>query len=554
MSQRAGVFGRASVRPGSPVFALVIALALLGLVAVAAVAYATRIGPWAYSDGAGYVMLARNVLAGRGLGLMRASGEFQPLSMHPPLYPLSLVAIGLTGVELLPAARWLDAVLFVIAIITMGAIIYYVSRMVWLAVAAAAVALVTPSLVSIYTGTLSEPLYFAASLGSLFLLLLCFNSVRRGILVTAALLAGLSVVTRYLGVAFVGACALGLLLFADGNRRRRLLDTALFAGLAAIPTVLWLAWINALEGSDAPRQWILDVTGLWERTEPIRGGLVAEFWNWIPFANTVDTVPYRYQLGILVIIGVALVALLLVTIRKLRNDRSMQLRRLPAWQLICVMGVFTLTYIVLLSGVFLFGRPPLDAADIDQRILTPVYLALLLTVFALVPLALRAWPGTRWGLGVPIILTLMVVAWYAPQSWRTLEGLRAAGGGYVSQNWLNSETVRSARALPEDVSIISNESTALMFHLDRPAYDVPELIRAEAQLISARFGDGETGEERIFREEGAALILFDSVYWQLRGVYDQNADARLDAMTEGLEVFAELSDGAIYFYPDQTEP
>jgi len=527
---------------------------LLLLVAVSAAAaaivlYATNVAPWAFSDGAGYLMLARNVLSGQGLGLMRASGEFQTLSMQPPLYPLSLVALGLTGVELLTAARWLDVALFVIAIAMVATIIYYVSRRVWLGVAAAAVALATPSLVTLYTGTLSEPLYFAASLGSLLLLLLYFDSVRRRILVVAAILAGLTVVTRYLGVAYVGAGVLGLLLVGSGTRWRRLLDTALFAGLAALPTVLWFAWINAQEGSAAPRQWIWDFTGLWARMEPIRGGLVAEFWDWIPFANAADAVPYRYQLGILVVVGAALAALLLTSATRLRGDSSISLRRQSAWQLICLMGIFTLAYIAVLSGVFLFGRPPLDAADIDQRILTPVYFGVLLSAFALVPLLRRAWPQKRWVMAAPLILTALALAWFIPRSWRDIQRLHATSAGLTAQSWMSSETMESARSLPEAISIITNESTALMFHLDRPSYDVPELLRVEPQSEFLRFGDGEAGEERIFREDGAALILFDSVYWQLRGVYDEQADARLASMVEGLDLYADLRDGAIYFYP-----
>jgi 4-amino-4-deoxy-L-arabinose transferase-like glycosyltransferase len=511
--------------------------------------YATRLGPWAFSDGAGYVMLARNVVAGRGLGLMRASGDFQPLSMHPPLYPLSLVALRLTGVELLTAVRWLDAVLFALTIAIVGLMIFYVSRMTWLALGAAVVTLVTPAMTEIYTGALSEPLFFVAGLGSALLLVVFFDTRRRWMLVVAGLAAGMAVLTRYLGVAYVGTGIVGLLIFGVREWKRRVVDTAIYAILATIPTVIWLAWANSQSGANAPRQWIWDLSGLWDRAEPIRGGLVAEFWKWIPFVSGIEAVAYRYRLGLLAIIALAFVLTLIFTIRRLWRTEGGAVRRDPALRLVGLMVLFIGGYLMILSIVFLFGRPPLDAADIDQRILTPVYLALLLSVFALVPLVLRAWPGSRWGLGVPIVLTLLAIVWFAPQSWRSLEHLRAASGGYMSQSWLNSETVQSARTLPGGISIISNESTALMFHLDRPAYDVPELIRAEPQSEFLRFGDGEAGEERIFREDGAAFILFDSVYWQLRGVYDEQADTRLASMVEGLDLYADLNDGAIYFYP-----
>ena len=549
MSQRAERLVRSRVHPASPVMALVIGLGLLGMVATAAVGYATRIGPWAHSDGVGYIMLARNMLAGRGLGLMRASGEFQSLSMHPPLYPLSLVAVGLTGAELLTAARWLDAALFTISVVMVGIIVFYVSRMAWLGVAAAAIFLLTPSLVTIYTGAMSEPLYFAMSLASLCLILFYFNSGRLSTLAAAAILAGLTVVTRYLGVTFVAAMVAGLLLFGEKDRRKRLLDMGLFVGLAAVPVVVWFAWINTQAGSDAPRQWLWDMTDLWARTEPIRGGLVSEFWDWIPFAKSIDAVPYRYQLRILIVAGFGFTTILLITARKIRSKSSLDLKRDPAWQLISIMTIFTLAYLVLLSGVFLFGRPPLDASDIDQRILTPVYVAILLSAFALVPLFLRAWPERRWVMASSLILIALVFAWFSPRSWVEIRRLNASSDGLTGRTWLASETLESARTLPANISIITNESTAMMFHNDRPSYDVPELLRAEPQLEFLRFGDGQAGEERIFREEGAALILFDSVYWQLRGIYDERAEARLESMVDGLELYADLRDGAIYFYP-----
>ena len=549
MSIRVRAVVRANLHPASPMLILVVALGLLGLIGVAVVAYATRIEPWAFSDGAGYIMLARNMLAGRGLGFMRASGEFQHLSWHPPLYPLSLVAIGLTGVELLTAARWLDAALFVVAIVSVGSVIYYVSRLVWLSVAAAAVTLATTSLVVIYAGTLSEPLYFAASLGILMLLLIYFGSSQRWMLIAAAALAGLTVVTRYVGIAFVAAGLPAILLFAHGQRQKRFLDAAAFVAIAALPTILWLGWLSAQGGSNAPRQWSWNLSDLWARTEPVRGGIVAEFWNWVPFANAVDAVPYRYQLGILATIGVVLSVLTFLMVRTLRRKNSLKLRRVSAWQLLSINALFITIYLAVLTGVFLFSQPPPSAADIGQRILTPVYLATLLSAFALVSLVRQTWPKNSWMMVAPLILTALLLAWFIPQSWRQIQRLHDTSAGFTSQTWMNSETMENARSLPDEVSIITNESTAMMFLLDRPSYDVPELLRGEAQSEFLRFGDGKAGEERIFREDGAALILFDSVYWQLRGVYDEQAGTRLASMIDGLVQYADLSDGAIYFYP-----
>jgi hypothetical protein len=87
-----------------------------------------------------------------------------------------------------------------------------------------------------------------------------------------------------------------------------------------------------------------------------------------------------------------------------------------------------------------------------------------------------------------------------------------------------------------------------MLHLDRAAYDLPEIQRAERLPNFDRFGDGNTPEERVFREEGAALVLFDSIRGQLYGIYREDAESRLEVLTQGLQLYLAGNDGAIYFY------
>ena len=528
---------------------LYLGLGLLAIAAVVIVAYATRVQPWAFSDGAGYVMLARNVLSGRGLGLMRASGDFQPLSMHPPLYPLSLAAIGLSGAELLMAARWVDALLFALTITIVGITIHRVSRNVWLAMAAGAVTLVTPSLVGLYTGTMSEPLSFVLGLGGFLSLLIYFNSGQRGWLVLAGVAAGAAVITRYLAIAYVGAGFVCLLIFGAMKLKRRGIDSVIFAAVSAVPTFVWFAWVNAQSGAVAPRQWQLDLSSLWARTEPLRGGVIAELWTWIPFAAAIDAVPYRYQLGVVVLVVLAIGSVLLLALRQLHRRGESALRELVAVQSSGLQVAFIAIYMGILSVVFLFGRPPLDAGDIDRRILTPVYLAAILLLFSAVALAQLAWPRRRWVIPATLIITLLAITWFWPSSIREIRELNQRSRGYTSLTWLYSETVQSAAELPAGIPLITNESTAIMFYLDRAAYDIPELLRGERVVDFPRFGDGDFGEERIFREERAALVLFDSAYWQFRAVYDQDTDQRLQRLTEGLELHADLADGAIYFFP-----
>src|SRR3972149_900417 len=90
----------------------VLTMLLLGLVGWFLVYYATAWGPWAFSDAAGYVTAARNLVAGDGIGSFKPNGEFSPTTSHPPLYVLTIGLVSQLGFEPLEAARVTDVVLF----------------------------------------------------------------------------------------------------------------------------------------------------------------------------------------------------------------------------------------------------------------------------------------------------------------------------------------------------------------------------------------------------------------------------------------------------------
>ena len=93
---------------------------LFSLIGAGIMFFATRWGPWAYSDGVGYIVNARNLIRGDGMGLWRASGRFVLTSHHPPLYILTLASLGVFGVDPLTTARGLSVLLFALMILVIG--------------------------------------------------------------------------------------------------------------------------------------------------------------------------------------------------------------------------------------------------------------------------------------------------------------------------------------------------------------------------------------------------------------------------------------------------
>ncbi len=88
----------------------------------------------------------------------------------------------------------------------------------------------------------------------------------------------------------------------------------------------------------------------------------------------------------------------------------------------------------------------------------------------------------------------------------------------------------------------------ILLHADQWPHGIEELSRLEPLSVFTRYGDGDGERQRLFREDGAALVLFNSAFDQFSSLYPQRSQERLEALTDGLNVYSEGNDGAIYFY------
>ena len=530
------------------------ALAFAGLAGSLLVAYATRWGPWAFSDGAGYIILARNLLRGRGLGLMRASGEFHPLSLHPPLFPLTLAAFGFAGADLAEVARWLNAALFGITIVLGGVLVYRATGRRWLGPSAGLTLLASPLLVYLFSGAMSEPLFFVLTLGSLIALQGYTRRRERIYLVAAGIASGLALITRYPGVALLAPGVVAILASRARDWKGKAVDCSLFVGLAGAPMLAWLGWLSAQPGADPPRQWTWDLTDLLSRVRPVVEGVGYALWDWLPFSGWASDRSIPFKQALLALIVVVVVALTVLAYLRLRSGLPRTWHSDPSVLLGLLLGTFALAYFGQLTFTYLFSLPALDPSDIDQRILAPILVAIGLYLFVLAELLMRSATSRRWLAIVPSGLLLLYAAWFLPQAWNIASSLHQAGAGYTSQSWRSSPTIAALQALPTQTPIITNESAAVMLWLDRPAYDFRMPAADQPGSALDRFGDSADELASIFREQGAALVLFNSISAQLAGSYgEEGAGTRLAALTQGLELFARLEDGQVFFYPIEEE-
>ena len=522
---------------------------LEAVIGASAVIYATHWGPWAHSDSAAYILSARNLLGGLGLGQLRASGRFVIGGGHPPLYPLVLGLAGLGGMDLISAARWLDVVLFSATIIITGFALYSLTRSPWLTLLVSSLMLTSPVLLNHFSGAMSEPLFFSLGLASLFLTLGFLQGGRRTLLILAALAAGLAFLTRYAGFAFVLTGAVGVTFRRSDSRRRRLSNLAIFALISVLPVLGWLTYLSIQPDAGPPRQFALPAGNLWDGTQSLRGILVDAFWGWIPFSSRLPTLSYRSKLAILAFIAAAFATPF--ALAKFRSWKAENRKTSPDSFLRVggLFALFLLSYVLVLAFTLTFTQNP---PDIDHRVVSPLRLGSVIAFLSVYYGVVRLWPERKLLQILPVAAAFLVVVSSLPASIKFVSDLHLNGLGYTSRRWQSSKTIVDIGEIPAEIPIITNESAAVALLANRPAYDIPELMSDEPLMVFSGFGDDTEDEiHRIFREEGAALVLFDSVYWQMLPRYGEETDLRLEALTQGLRLYSRPWDGAIYYYePD----
>lgn len=520
------------------------ALVLLALLAAAQVIYATRLGAWVESDSAVYLAAARNLLAGDGLRVLQPSGK--AATLMPPLYSLTLASLGALGVDLLAAARWLNVVLIFAAILLFGWICLTFSRTRWLALPGALLLAVFPPVIDLYSGMMTEALYLTLMLFGFGALLAYFVRGTRGWLAAAALTAGLGAVTRFVGVVFLPAGALAVLLLARQPLKRRLGDLLLFSVVSILPVAVWAIWLYFNPDSSpalGSPQW----TNPWAYLAPVRNGIFQTLWSWLPFGHLRDTKLLRA--------GTLLVLVLLPALAGLGAWRLLG-KRLRGWLddpdarlaglAVISLGCFFIGFIL----IFLFRNPP---QDVNTRTLLPLFPLLLLLLLATISLGLRLTRGAgrivaQLSAG---ILLVACCAGYLPANLATARTLHADGRGYITAAWQNSATIQALRDVPEGLTLISNENGALLFFTGRTALEISERFRKEPLAEFTRFGDDPADEaQALFRQGKAVLVVFrQQLYWQLEPLYGDRTDERIGGLLAGLKPVFEGPDGGIYLYP-----
>jgi hypothetical protein len=405
-----------------------------------------------------------------------------------------------------------------------------------------------PVMVDIYSGAMSEPLFIFTGLAGIFLILLFLRNNRYIVLFAAALFSGLAMFTRYTGLAFILTGIIGLLVFSQRSWKNKIGSVFIYGLVSSLPLMGWLTWLK-LQSSN-PRSFYINAN-IWEQFTKFKLDVMQEFWSWLPFTSLLPRYTYSLAKNLLIIFAVLMLVLSCLAAWKIRQNSLKVINSYNGLTLAVLMIVFAAANMLILGFSYIFSDPPNSV----YRILLPVQIAVVIGFFSLLLFFIRAWSSTKWLNLIPIFLSIGISISYLHDTIGIVSQYHQNGGGYTSQYMRSSPTIRVVEQLPQNIPIISNDSALILFYTGRAAYDIAELLDSAPQEITSRYGDDpKDPAQKAFRENGGALVLFNSSSWQFEQLYGNQTTSRLEYFIQGLSVYAQSYDGVIYFYPSTRLP
>jgi len=503
-----------------------IGLVVAAILGVFLIIHATAFGPWVFSDATTYIWTATNLAQGKGLVIQNPTGGYDLLTWHPPLFPVILSIPIRFGADPLQAARWMNAFAFGAVILLGGLATWRYTRSLLATLGVTILTVFAMDLIYVFSGAMSEAIFFVLGFSALILLVEAIKIPdKKSIWIIAGILAGLSYLARYTGIAFVAVVIAIPMLFLTGSFWRRIRKMALVGAPAVLIPVAWSVFVFINNRTIGGRSVLsgdnlrLDFVDYFQNAWGVMTG-------WIPFilrGNHILPAEWKFALGsliVLVVLGIGL-----KSYRKKSNNSSGRIHLV--W--LTTIALFLLAYLIFHMLSFIFSSA---APAVDRRLLSPILFAGILLVGAIFSLPKQiGWRGIRPLEWLLLVYALISILYFHGSLRLYLYDQHHYGMGYTSKRWEDSDLVREAIALDPNVTMASNNEEILFFYSGRFPYalDLPQAAKGEIEL---------TADE-------AYLVLFrqDAVYF-----HGDQGDEYLSQVRQYCDVIFEDSEGFICFW------
>lgn len=509
-----------------PVFSLTLGLIVMGAVGV--LLYSTPEGLGLSDDSIAYIAGARSILEGDGYREAWLASN-QPVTHFPPGFSGILALIGLSGLDPLRGARFLNALLFGLNAGLLGLMGWRMTGSKAAGISLALLFAVNASMLRVHAVAMSEPLYIFLNLAAFLAFEQYFYGERAVAgaeagsrppkkwpwLVITAGFVGAAYLTRYAGLALFATFLFALLLLHD-DWKKRLSSAGIFIA-GVLPWLIGWSIRNKLVADNATNRTLVyhPLT-----VDNIEIGLrnFSEFF--IPVEawrrEVLREFPGLFQLFLL---SLAFILLVWVAYRGLRKFLKPE-TELPEI-LSFTNGLYIFGYLAsILSSMMLFDA----STKFKLRINSPVYVALLVL---LVPSGYWLWQKRAiiWrglvAVALPFILLLSLL-----ETSGVVSTLHKSGQGYASFQWYDSKAMAFLRELPAGTRIYTNQPGPVYLYTDRPCYVLPDLVDPVTGLPRGNYELGVTllHDDVLSGKAVLALFKFDAEAEEVQSIYIQLAD------------------------------
>ena len=521
-----------------PPYASFLILSLLALSGTFLVLYATPQGMGLSDDSIAYIAGARSILSGQGYREAWLASN-QPVTHFPPGFSSVLALVGISGLDPLRGARFVNSILFGANILLLGLIGWRMTKSKVAGIALVFLFLINGPLFRVHTAAMSEPLYIFFALAAFLSFWKYFSHLTQchaerseaslrvserpfvaksatqgdttnrlvhgalgalgvlggsnGFLVLSSILTAFAYLTRYAGLALLATFLVSLFILHDTWRKR--LASAGFFLAGFVPFALVWAIRNRLLTDNATNRTLVfhPITA-----ENIQLG-ISNFAAFIlpieEWRRTLVKIPNLFAVILFVLALVLLVWVVFKGLKKFFN---------PATETPEVLSFIGTLYIFGYLASILSSMTLFDASTKFQlRILAPVYVSLLIMLVYFVH---WLWQKQK---TIAILLSLIIFSLSIPNLASTLAQLRKGGQGYASFQWFDSEAMKFLSQLPENTRIYSNEVGAVYLYTGRPGYVLPDLVDPVTGLPRGNTDEGIAALQSDVLSGEAALALFD---------------------------------------------
>jgi hypothetical protein len=443
-------------------------LAAIGIAILASV-LATPYGLGVTPDSLLYLHAAGSLRQGLGLVVPAYDGSLVPLTHYPPLFPATLALASIAGgIDLPSAARTVSLIVAAGNILAVTIATHAFTRSGGAAAATAFVMALSVDMLFLNTAIWSDGQFVLLEVVCLVLTTNYLQGRGYRYLVLGALTAALACLSRWAGGTTVITATLAIVLLGPGSVRRRLADGVLFGLLASAPPLAWMAHNAAVAGSTTNRSFRFSGA-----SPDDVAAMIQTISSWLlPGTNRIyilarqDTIMATCA----AMAALTLAALARRFVRPAILDRS-ALVRTPV--------VFLLFVPIYLAAVLAATSFIDSAVPLDNRILAPVYVAVVIVTAFVLHAAFRSIRERRWriagiGLLAAFLLGNAVVTVGAAAFFHR------EGRGFAGPAWQYPVLRRALAAVEQATPVFSNHPGGVEFALGRMAQDVSPEVLASA--------------------------------------------------------------------------